>query len=323
MTRQHVEDPLPAGQHHWAGGTTSNVGFIGLGQMGTWMARNVAAKYPVKVYDRNPHAAEPAVAAGAAAAGSAREAAQGVDFLVTMLPGPEEIEALMLGPDGVADALDDAAVWIDMSSSSADCLQRIRDAHPDAGWRILDAPVTGGVPGAQAGMLQVFVGGTREDYERAFDVLATMGDADRILHVGGSGLGYAVKLCINLGFFLNAFGAAEVLALGTKAGLDLGLLHRILMGSGTTSAFLENDMYNVFAGDYKEYFRLALALKDIRLAVDLGRSVGVPMEVSALVEQIHRRAFVTQGDGGQLLAIKQLEETAGVSFRLDAPGSKQ
>ncbi|MBA0050916.1 NAD(P)-dependent oxidoreductase [Streptomyces sp. AJS327] len=291
------------------------VGFIGLGRMGTGMARNTATSHPVTVHDARPEAVRELTVAGATAASSARGAADGADVLVTMLPGPEAIEAVMLG-DGVARALRPGALWIDMSSSSLDTMERVKSACPDRGWTALDAPVTGGVPGAEEGSLQVFVGGTAADYERSLGVLTTMGDPERILHVGGQGCGYTVKLCVNLGFFLHAVAGAEVMALGTKAGVDIDLLHDALTRSGASSKFIENDLArNVFAGDYKEYFRLALALKDIRLAVDLGRSVGVPLEVAALVEQLHHRALLTQGDGGQLLAVKQLEEAAGIALR--------
>ncbi|TCP39179.1 3-hydroxyisobutyrate dehydrogenase [Tamaricihabitans halophyticus] len=293
------------------------VGFIGLGKMGAGMVRNVAAKFSVTAYDAQSAAVRAAVSAGAMAGESAADTASDADVLVTMLPGPREIEAVMLG-DGVASALKPGAIWVDMSSSSLETLRRIVSAHPDGGWTVLDAPVTGGVPGAEAGTLQVFAGGSAEDFERAAEVLASMANPERILHVGEQGAGYAVKLCLNLGFFLHAMAGAEVLALGVKAGVDLRLLHDALVGSGASSAFLENDAaQNVFAGDYKEYFRLALAMKDVRLAVDLGREVGVPLELSAIVEQLMCRAYLTYGDGGQLLAVKQLEETAGIELRRD------
>lgn len=291
------------------------IGFVGLGRMGAGMARNIAAHFPVTVYDTRPEAAAAAVAAGAVAADSPAGVAAGADIVVTMLPGPAEIEAVLLG-GGLGAALRPGALWVDMSSSSLETMRRVLAAHAGAGWTALDAPVTGGVPGADAGTLQIFVGGARDDYGRAYDLLATMGNPERILHVGEQGAGYAVKLCVNLGFFLHAMAGSEVLALGAKAGVDLGVLHDALTHSGASSRFVEDDMANnVFAGDYKEYFRLALAVKDIRLAVDLGRSAGVPLELSALVEQLNQRALLTYGDGGQLLAVRQLEEVSGVEFR--------
>lgn len=287
------------------------IAFIGLGKMGAGMALNVAKAFPVTVYDASPDSVAAVTGDRVRGTTSAVEAAADADVLITMLPGPAEIEEVVAT---AADALKPDAVWIDMSSSSLDAMERVKSAFPKL--TALDAPVTGGVPGALAGNLQIFVGGEANVLNVVRPVLETMGQKDRILHVGGQGAGYSVKLCINLGFFINAFAAAEVLTLGVKAGVDLDVLHEALTRSGATSAALENDLAdNVFNGDYKEYFRLALALKDIRLAVDLGRKAGVPLEVSALVEQITSRALQMYGDGGQLLAIRQLEEAAGISLR--------
>ncbi len=108
---------------------------------------------------------------------------------------------------------------------------------------------------------------------------------------------------------------AEVFTLGTKAGVDLDVLHRLLVGSSASSRFLECDMLSLFQSDYRAYFRLAPACKDLSLAVDPGRENGVPLEVSALVEQIHRRALAQYGDGGQLFAVRLLEGLTQISLR--------
>ncbi len=108
---------------------------------------------------------------------------------------------------------------------------------------------------------------------------------------------------------------AEVFTLGTKAGVDLDVLHRLLVGSSASSRFLECDMLSLFQGDYRAYFRLAPACKDLSLAVDPGRENGVPLEVSALVEQIQRRALAQYGDGGQLFAVRLLENLTQISLR--------
>jgi 3-hydroxyisobutyrate dehydrogenase len=234
---------------------------------------------------------------------------------MTMLPGPPHIEAAMLGTGGALVAMRPGSAWIDLSSSNATTARRVIEAAGSTGFAMLDAPVTGGVPGAQEGTLQIFVGGENEDFKRHLPVLEAVGDPDRIFHVGGQGAGYTVKLCLNLLFFIHVAAGAEVLTLGAKAGVDLDVLHRLLVGSGASSCFLERDMLSVFEGDYREYFRLALACKDLGLAVELGRENGVPLEVSALVEQIHRRALAQYGDGGQLLAVKLLEDLTQTPLR--------
>jgi 3-hydroxyisobutyrate dehydrogenase len=284
--------------------------------MGTPMATGILSSgFPVNAYDVDEGVVEEFARKGATPARSPAEAAEEADVLITMLPGPPQIEAAMLGTEGALATMRPGSAWVDMSSSNITTARRVIDAAGSNRFAMLDAPVTGGVMGAQEGTLQIFVGGEKEVFERHLPVLKAMGDSDRIFHVGGRGAGYAVKLCLNLLFFIHVAASAEVLTLGTKAGVDLDVLHRLLVGSGASSRFLERDMLSVFEGDYREYFRLALACKDLSLAVELGRENGVPLEISALVEQIHRRALAQYGDGGQLLAVKLLEDLTQISLR--------
>ena len=284
--------------------------------MGTPMATGILSSgFPVNAYDVDEGMVEEFARKGATPARSPAEAAEEADVLITMLPGPPQIEAAMLGTEGALATMRPGSAWVDMSSSNITTARRVIDAAGSNRFAMLDAPVTGGVMGAQEGTLQIFVGGEKEVFERHLPVLKAMGDSDRIFHVGGRGAGYAVKLCLNLLFFIHVAASAEVLTLGTKAGVDLDVLHRLLVGSGASSRFLERDMLSVFEGDYREYFRLALACKDLSLAVELGRENGVPLEISALVEQIHRRALAQYGDGGQLLAVKLLEDLTQISLR--------
>ena len=149
-------------------------------------------------------------------------------------------------------------------------------------------------------------------------VLEAMGDPDKILHVGGNGAGYTVKLMINLLWFGQLTATAEVLTVGVRAGVDLAMLRRCLLASPAASNFLERDVLSVLErGDYDDSFALALACKDLGLAVDLARQTGVPAEVSALVEQIYRRAKAQYGDdGGEMLPIKLLEDITSTPLRL-------
>jgi 3-hydroxyisobutyrate dehydrogenase len=186
---------------------------------------------------------------------------------------------------------------------------------------VLDAPVVGGVTGARDGTLQIFVGGTSEDHLRVRPLLEAMGDPERILHVGPHGAGYTVKLMINLLWFAYVTITAEALTVGVRAGVDAAMLHRSLLASAATSHFLERDVLSVLErGDFDDSFALALACKDLGLAVDLARQTGVPAEMSAMVEQIYRRARAQYGDqGGQLLPMKLLEDLTGTPIRLPAP----
>jgi 3-hydroxyisobutyrate dehydrogenase len=188
------------------------------------------------------------------------------------------------------------------------------------GHPILDAPVAGGTTGASDGTLQIFVGGATEDYLRMRPLLEVMGDSERILHVGSHGAGYTVKLMLNLLWFASVTLTAEALTIGVRAGVDVATLRRSLLTSAAASHFLEHDVLSVLErGDFDDSFALALACKDLGLAVDLARQTGVPAEMSALVEQIYRRARAQYGDaGGQLLPIKLLEDLTATQLRLSS-----
>ena len=295
------------------------VGFIGLGHMGGPMSANIlAAGHDLVVHDVRAEAAAGLLAAGAAWASSPRETGAGRDVVITMLPTPRHVADVLLGPDGLLDGLAPGTAWVDMSTSVPEVAERVMALAGPRQVAVLDAPVSGMAAGAKAGTLQIFVGGAAADYQRIRPLLEAMGDPDRILHVGGNGAGYTVKLMLNLLWFGHLAATAEVLTVGVQAGVDLGMLRRCLLASPAASNFLERDVLSVLErGDYDDSFALALACKDLGLAVDLARQVGVPAEVSALVEQIYRRARAQYGDdGGEMLPIKLLEDLTGAPLRL-------
>jgi 3-hydroxyisobutyrate dehydrogenase len=295
------------------------VGFIGLGHMGAPMCANIlAAGYDLVVYDVRSEASEALVAAGAWRAASPRETGAGRDVVITMLPAPANVSEVLLGPDGLLDGMAPGSIWIDMSTSVPEVADRVRGVAEPRGVAVLDAPVSGMAAGAKAGTLQIFVGGASSDYERVRPLLEAMGDPERIIRVGGNGSGYTVKLMLNLLWFSHLAATAEVLMTGVRAGVDLAMLRQCLLASPAASNFLERDVLSVLErGDYDDSFALALACKDLGLAVDLAGQVGVPAEVSALVEQIYRRARAQYGDaGGEMLPIKLLEDLTGTPLRL-------
>ena len=295
------------------------VGFIGLGHMGGPMSANIlAAGHDLVVHDVRADAADDLRAAGAAWASSPRETGTGRDVVITMLPTPRHVADVLLGPDGLLDGLAPGAVWVDMSTSVPEVAERVMAMAGPRQVAVLDAPVSGMATGAKAGTLQIFAGGSAADYQRVRPLLEAMGDPDRVLHVGGNGAGYTVKLMLNLLWFSHLVATAEVLTVGVRAGVDLAMLRRCLLASPAASNFLERDVLSVLEhGDYDDSFALALACKDLGLAVDLARQVGVPAEVSALVEQVYRRARAQYGDaGGEMLPIKLLEDLTATPLRL-------
>ncbi len=295
------------------------VGFIGLGSMGSGMTRHLQqAGYRLVVNDVRQAQSDELVANGASWADTAAEVASSSDLVITMLPTPRHVFDVVNGPNGILTGLPDGGTWIDMSTSVPEVADQVRATHTRRGLHVLDAPVSGMAVGAASGMLQIFVGGETEDYLRVRPVLEAMGDPDKILHVGAHGAGYAVKLMINQLWFSHLVATAEVLSVGVCAGVDLKVLRDALVASPANSNFVEHDVTAILRdGDYDEGFAISLACKDLGLSTDLARSVGVPVELSAMVEQIYRRARASYGDNaGEMTPVKLYEDLIGRDLRL-------
>jgi 3-hydroxyisobutyrate dehydrogenase len=303
------------------GAPITRVAFIGLGHMGSHMCRNVIiAGFAVSAYDLDPDALGRAAADGARAATGITDCVRDADILLTSLPGPPQVEAVLCGAGGgesAIAAMSPGSIVVDMSTSSLEVGRRARAAAQAAGVQLLDAPVAGQTIGAEAGTLAIYAGGEPEAFARALPVLEAMGDPQRIFLLGPGGSGYAVKLLLNLTWFIQAVATAETLSIGVKAGVDLSRLHTALVGSPANSVFLERDVLPLLErGDYDDGFAMKLVTKDLGLAVDLARDVGVPVELASLVEQIHRRARAAYGDdAGEMSAVRLYEDLAGVQLR--------
>ncbi|MEO5834715.1 MAG: NAD(P)-dependent oxidoreductase [Nakamurella sp.] len=300
-------------------GPRPRVGFIGLGNMGSGMTRNLQRDgFDLVVTDLRRESAQALLDGGARWADTPADVAAGTDLVITMLPTPRHVDEVVNGEHGILAGIADGGTWIDMSTSVPEVAESVRRRHGSRGLHILDAPVSGMAVGAAGGTLQIFVGGDSADVERVRPVLEAMGDPDRILHVGGAGAGYAVKLMINQLWFSHLVATAEVLAIGVQAGVDLAVLRSALVASPANSNFVQNDVLSILEhGDYDEGFAVALACKDLGLSIDLARSVGVPAELSALVEQIYRRARASYGDrAGEMTPVRLYEELIGRDLRV-------
>jgi 3-hydroxyisobutyrate dehydrogenase len=295
-----------------------SVGFVGLGHMGGPMCARVAAcGMPVRAFDLRHEAIEAAVAKGATPATSAADCARSADVLVTMLPAPAHVEDVLLGEGGALAALPDAALAIDMSTSSAAVGRRIVAAAGDR-VEVLDAPVADALQ-APAGRLQILVGGDADAFERARPVLAAMGD--RIVHVGPHGAGYAAKLLVNLQWFVHAAAAAEALVIGARMGIDVATLHGVLGSGPASSSFLHHEALEVLhEGEYGERFPLGLVTKDLALALDLARETGTEAELASETECVYRRALERYGpSAGEMSAVRLQEDRAGIALRIGRP----
>jgi 3-hydroxyisobutyrate dehydrogenase len=297
----------------------TRVAFIGLGNMGGPMCGHlVSAGFDVTAFDLDAAALARAIDAGARAARDVADCVRGAEVVITMLPAPPQVEQVLLGASGAIAAMESGSLAIDMSTSSTAVGVRVLAVARERGVEVLDAPVAGQSIGAQAGTLAIYVGGPLEAFERALPLFQAMGDPERIFHLGSHGAGYTVKLLLNLLWFIESAAVGEVLSVGVRAGVSLEKLHGALVGSPANSVFLERDVRMVLDdGDYDEAFPMRLVTKDLGLAVDLAREVGVPAELSALVEQIHRRARAVYGDdAGEISAVRLYEDVSGLLLRL-------
>ncbi len=300
---------------------STRVAFVGLGHMGAPMCeRVVRGGFEVSAFDLRREALDAAVVAGAAPAASAAECAATAEVLVTMLPAPPHVEDVLLGSGGALAALPDGALAIDMSTSSPELGRRIAEAAAPRGIGFLDAPVADALK-ASEGDLHIFVGGEPADVARARPVLETMGHPERVVHVGPRGAGYAVKLLVNLQWFVHAAAAAEALVIGTRAGIDLRTLHTALAAGPARSSFLENEALEVLEdGEYGERFPLGLVAKDLGMALELAHESGIPAELSARTHDLYDRVLERYGAAaGEMAVVRYYEDLAGVRLRFGAP----
>jgi 3-hydroxyisobutyrate dehydrogenase-like beta-hydroxyacid dehydrogenase len=264
-----------------------NIGFIGIGVMGSGMAANILKKgHRLAVFDLQRSAAQPLVAAGAIWADSPRAAAENNDVVFTSLPGPAEAEAVALGPNGILEGIRPEAAYIDLSSNSPTVVRRICQRFKEKGASMLDSPVSGGPAAAKSGKLSLMVGGDQEVYEKYLPLLQTLGD--KITYAGGIGNGSICKLMHNCTLYGLQAIVAECLTLGVKAGVDPRALWRVLREGAVGQAvlFQRSLPETYFKGRFEPpNFALKLAFKDVALATSLGREYDVPMALSNLTFQ--------------------------------------
>jgi 3-hydroxyisobutyrate dehydrogenase len=302
------------------------VGFIGLGHMGQHMARHVAeAGHDVRAYDVRPEAvAELTQTRNARRAGSVAEAAHEAEVVFTSLPGPPEVEAVANSPDGLLESMRSGAVYVDLSSNSPSLVRRLAVAFAERGIALLDAPVAGGVTGAEAGTLSVMVGGDRQAFDRVQPVLNAIGT--KVFYCGPSGNGSIVKLCNNLCSQAQNAAAGEILSLGVKAGVDLETLAGVIgVSTGTCRAIVDTFPKQLFRRNFENpSFSTFLSAKDTHLAMELAHELGVPMEIGEIVER-DKQESLRRGWGALSpdVFVRLQEERAGVTLEFAAQTAQQ
>jgi 2-hydroxy-3-oxopropionate reductase len=296
------------------------LGFIGLGIMGKPMVRNlVNAGYTVHVYSITATDVDDAVTGGATGQKSALDVAKHADITFTMVPDTPQVREVILGPQGVKDALGAGKVVIDMSTISSIATKEIAELIKATGARMLDAPVSGGEKGAIEGTLSIMVGGETEVFERCLPVFQLLGR--RITHVGGNGAGQVVKSCNQVLAAATVLAMGEALALGTKAGVDPGKIVDVLSNGAARCWALEVRAPEVLKGNFQPGFKSKLQYKDLGLALELSRGIDAPMPLAGIVHEFYK-STIAQGMGEEdhTAVIRIIEQMSGVQIR---SGSQQ
>ncbi|EJL3948473.1 3-hydroxyisobutyrate dehydrogenase [Vibrio parahaemolyticus] len=278
------------------------IAFIGLGNMGAPMAKNLLkAGLNVEVFDLNPNAVEELTALGASSADSVKQAVQGASVVVTMLPASLHVQSVYLGQDGILDSVDAGTLLIDLSTIDPATARSVGEQAEQRGIRFVDAPVSGGVAGAAAGTLTFIVGGSQENFVQAKAVLSHMGK--NIFHAGDAGAGQVAKICNNMMLGILMSGTCEALNLGMENGLDPKVLSDIMLQSSGRNWALE--LYNPCPGvmestpasnGYQGGFMSQLMAKDLGLAME----AAVASQTSTPMGSLARNLFNfhnSQGNG--------------------------
>lgn len=288
------------------------VGFVGLGIMGRAMARNLMdAGYDLVLHNRTREKAEElAERGGAEVADSPAGVARGSAVVFTMLPGPPEVEAVVAGDDGLLEGAREGTLLVDMSTSSPVLARELARKAAERGISMLDAPVSGGDVGAREGTLSIMVGGGEEDFERVRPLFEVMGGT--VTRVGSSGAGQVVKACNQVVVALAIEAVSEALVLGSKAGVEPRKIVEALSGGLAASKVLEVKGEKLLRRDFEPGGKAEFQHKDLGIALAAAREYGVPLPVTAVVDQMFG-ALKAKGRGGldHSALLTLLEDAAG------------
>jgi len=293
------------------------IGFIGLGNMGKPMAKNLCkAGYSLIVNDLNREAVAELVAMGAREAQTPAALAKNVDVLITMLPNEAIVRQVIMGETGILQGAAEGLCLIDMSSVSPEFSRQMAANAEKQGLAYMDAPVSGGVNGAEGGRLTIMAGGKESVIQKCRPVLEVLGE--KIYEVGAIGSGDAVKMINNMLLAVNMAAAAEAFVLGQKIGLDPQKMLDIIGESSGSSYALQAKMPNfVFKGEFAPGFMIDLQQKDLELAIQSAKKQQVPFFMAALAQQVYSQAQ-SAGFGREDISavIKPLEKLTKTTVRV-------
>ena len=294
------------------------IGFIGLGNVGAKLAGSLLRNgFDLTVRDIDKTAAAPLLQSGASWGESGRRVAQGSDVIVTCLPSPEVSAQVLEEPDGVLAGISEGKIWLEASTTSADEVKRLGALVAVKGGLALDTPVSGGCHRAATGNISVFAGGQRSAFEQVLPVLTVMGR--QVVHTGALGTASVLKVITNYLAGVQLLSTGEAFMVAKQAGIDLGVAYEAIRVSSGNSFVHETEGQLILNGSYNVNFTMDHEVKDLSLFDELGRSLGVPLELSPVCVAIVRDALRRYGPRAwSTQAVKRLEDDCGVSLR--APG---
>ena len=289
-----------------------NIAFIGMGTMGAPMALNLLkAGHDVVVHNRTRDREQPVADAGAKRAASPKEASMGADIIISCVSDGPDVEEVMVGSEGVLHGAKPGAIAIDMSTISPTMTRTIAATLKPNKISMLDAPVSGGSEGAKNGNLSIMVGGDATDVATAMPVFQAMGKT--ITHVGPIGSGQLTKAINQIIVAGTYWGVAEGMAMGLKAGLDMEKVVQAVGGGAAGSWGLTNRSGNMLKNEYPLGFRTRFHRKDLNIALEAARELGVPLPIAAYVEQVET-GLIARGYGDEDLSnvARVVREQAGI-----------
>lgn len=284
------------------------IGFVGVGVMGASMIRNLMkAGFEVHIYTRTKSKAEDVIQVGATWYDTPQALAPHVDVLITMVGYPTDVEQLYLAEDGFLTTLRSGAFAIDMTTSSPNLAKQMADEGKAAGIAVLDAPVSGGDIGAKNGTLTIMVGGDEQDFAAVEPVLKAMGQS--VILQGGPGAGQHTKMVNQIAIASNMIGVTEAIVYAKKAGLDPENVLASISGGAAGSWSLSNLIPRVLKDDYSPGFFIKHFIKDMRIALDEAKQMGLELPGLAMAEQMYQQlAESGLADNGTQALIKYYEK---------------
>jgi len=291
------------------------IGFIGLGIMGSPMAKNLLkAGHEIIVFDIMKDNVADLVASGAKAAVSSKAVAEECKMIITMLPNSPHVKTVVCGKDGVLEGATEGTILIDMSSIAPLASQEIARLCVEKGVKMLDAPVSGGEPKAIDGTLSIMVGGDKEVFNEVYDILMIMGGS--AVYCGDLGAGNTTKLANQVIVALNIAAVAEAFTLSTKAGVDPKLVFDAIKGGLAGSTVMNAKAPMIMDGNFEPGFKIDLHIKDLNNALDTGHGVGSPLPLTSMVMEMMQTLRADGfGQNDHSAIAKYYEKVSGAKVR--------